>query len=129
MQPIPTGLVFLVSFVMGFLALYIAKRKEKNPYLWFFCGFFFGLLGVLFLYFLPVKKQKEKTVEIRPTVDPLAHTIWYYLDEEMKQTGPVSYAILKKAQAEGVITGSTYVWNPDLDDWKTAEEILPKTTS
>jgi hypothetical protein len=128
MQPIPLGLVFLVSFITGFLSFYIAKRKGLNPYTWFFCGFFFGLIGAILLYFLfPKKKEEKETIQI--PVDPLANKIWYYLDQDMNQTGPMSYPALKRAWSEGVISNTTYIWNPDLDDWKTVEDILPKSTS
>jgi hypothetical protein len=45
------------------------------------------------------------------------------------QTGPMSYPVLKKAWSDGVITKETYIWNPDLEDWKQLEEILLEPTS
>ena len=130
MHQFPTEYIFLISFTMGLLAAYIAKKKEKNPYGWFFCGFFFGLLGVIFLYFLSPKKKEEKVVVAAPApVDPFANTIWYYLDQDMNQTGPMSYPVLKKAWNDGVISNTTYIWNPDLEDWKQLEDILIEPTS
>lgn len=138
MQQIPTGFIFLISFTMGSIAYYIAKKKEKKAYLWFWWGFFFGLLGVLFLYFLPSKKKKEEPKASLPA--PVANKIWYYLSEDMTQSGPISTHALKQAWKDGTVTDTTYIWNEDLDDWKQLgtiqhkldsplEEILSKTTS
>ncbi len=128
MQQIPTGFIFLISFVMGALAYYLAKKRGKRPYLWFWCGFFFGLLGVLFLYFLP-SKQKAQEAPAKALPDPFANKTWYYLDQDMKQLGPMSASALKEAWEDGLITTTTYLWNPELDDWKPLEDFLPKTTN
>jgi len=138
MQQIPTEFIFLISFIMGSITYYIAKKRERKAYLWFWYGFFFGLLGVLFIYFLPSKKKKKEP-QI-PLPDPVPNKIWYYLSEDMIQSGPISTPALKQAQKDGTVTATTYVWNPDLEDWKQLgtiqnelnnplEELLPKTTS
>jgi len=130
MHQLPVEYMLLISLLMGLLAAYVAKRKGKSPYGWFFCGFFFGLLGVICIYFFLGKKKEEKQVVATPApIDPLANKIWYYLDQDMNQTGPMSYPVLRKAWNEGVINNETYIWNPDLEDWKQLEEILPKSTS
>lgn len=129
MEQIPAGFILLISFVMGSLAYYLAKKRGKRPYLWFWCGFFFGLLGVLCLYFLNPKQKKQEIPPIKAPVDPFANKIWYYLDQDMKQLGPMSASALKEALEKGIITSSTYLWHSELDDWKLLEELLPKTTN
>ena len=108
MQQIPTGFIFLISFTMGSIAYYIAKKKKEEP-----------------KASLPA---------------PVANKIWYYLSEDMTQSGPISTHALKQAWKDGTVTDTTYIWNEDLDDWKQLgtiqhkldsplEEILSKTTS
>ena len=128
MPSIPKELALIISLTMGLLSSYIAKKRGKNPYTWFFCGFFFGLLGVALFYFFSSKKAEEVAPEISPKPllkDPLSDKMWYYLDQNMNQTGPISYSALTQARDQGLISNDTYIWNADFDDWKLLQDVLP----
>jgi len=133
---------WISSLLLGATAVYYAKKRGKNPYLWFMLGFFFGLTGLLFLLFFPRLKKslrKKKTdhpaftqpqTQIQPSPSlflspyPL-NTIWYYLDSEMKQQGPVSLKKLEEMKRGGLVHSKTYVWNESLSQWKKWDEIFP----
>ena len=54
------------------------------------------------------------------------HKMWYYLDEENKRFGPMSFHALHGAWQEGAVTRTTYVWNEDFDGWKFFGELFQK---
>lgn len=126
----PNELMIFSALAMGGIAAYFAKRKKKDPFLWFCIGAFFGLLGVLYLYFLvkPAKKAEEPLPRpiIKASADP--QKFWYYLDPENNQFGPMSYNALNQAWKDGKVTVDTYVWNEDLESWKPFGETLKLTS-
>ncbi len=127
MHPYVTiGLGFLLGAVCGFLA----QKKGKNPYFWFFIGALFGLLGIFSLFFISSRERKQKAEEkiSHPAIQPpppAPHTqrLWYYLDQTHKQFGPVSFSDLEKELSQGKIHSSTYVWNEDLENWKQVKDF------
>lgn len=122
--------------VMGGISAYLAKKRGKNPYFWFFIGMFLGVFGIFFLFFMPNKKKilsaakqpqndAEITIDITPEVPPTQlEKFWYYLAQENEQRGPMSFDALKRAFREGKISQATYVWNEELDDWKPFGDLL-----
>jgi len=122
----PKAFLFL-SCVNGAMAAFFAKSRQKNPYLWFGIGFMFGLIGIFYLFYLTSKKKAAPQTPVRQPVVQLppqgASKMWYYLDSENKQFGPMSYQALGNAKSEGKITPATYVWNEDFSEWKKLEEI------
>lgn len=125
-----TQLMLFMTLVMGGAAAYLAKQRKKDPFLWFFIGSFFGLLGVLYLYFFAKspKKDPETAVQTPPTpiklAPPASQKYWYYLNPENQQFGPMSYDALNQAWKEGKISVETYVWNEDLENWKLFGELI-----
>ncbi len=126
------GMLFpstIMWLVFGAASAYLAKARGKNPYLWFCLGMFFGVFGLLFLFFSPKLKstilrrpkpaKDPNTIDITPEVDPIyGKSFWYYLDSNSEQKGPMSLDALNAAFREQTISSQTYVWNENLDSWK-----------
>lgn len=112
--------------LIGGLSAYLAYRRGKSPYLWFFIGFFFGALGILFIFFSPKPKPvpAEEPAPIIPTIQGPKDKFWYYLDALHQQQGPMSHDALTAAWREGKLNLSTYVWNEELPEWKPLEEFV-----
>lgn len=127
---------FLFWILTGSVSAYIGKRRGKNPYLWFAIGSFFGIFGIFFLFLMPKPKKvlqgapqttKDEgiTIDITPEVDPTElEKPWYYLADENKQHGPMSFDALKRSFREGKISDGTYVWNEQMDEWRRFGELF-----
>lgn len=115
--------------LLGLACSHFANKRGRNPYTWFFIGMFLGVFGLLLLFVLPIKKDDvEVIVEPIPPPppeekEPIIQRFWYYLDNENKQFGPMSFEALKTASTEGKVTPNTYVWNEDLENWKLYGEL------
>ncbi|QVL58165.1 MAG: DUF4339 domain-containing protein [Simkaniaceae bacterium] len=109
--------------------------------IWFALGAILGLLAVIALYILPQKvavapagivpenKVREEEISYTPPEDVATRppeALWYYLDKENNQYGPMSFYALKSAWNSDEIDATAYVWNENMEDWKTLEE-LPET--
>lgn len=115
----------MMWLVFGAVSAYVANRRGKNPYLWFFLGMFFGIFGVLFLFFAPRPKAKKEAQNDPNTIDvtPIFSSehqdkLWYYIDERNTRHGPMSFQALSKAWGEGKILPTTNVWNEGLSGWR-----------
>ena len=129
----------LLWIVIGCICSNTAKQRGRNPISWFFLGIALGVIGLIILYILPPKLEMAAAaptpspnndlpleVSISPSQasPPKEITIlWYYLDNEDKQYGPMSFNALQQAWDEDQITSSTYVWNEEMENWKTLEEL------
>lgn len=119
-------LMLISATAIGSLSAYLAYKRSRNPYLWFFIGFFFGIFGIFAIFFAPAPKKK-----VNRTPPPLVYNIqgpidkfWYFLDPANQQQGPMSRDAITAAWKEGRIDPSTYVWNEEMSDWKPLGEIL-----
>lgn len=123
----PIGLVFvLISWTLfGLATAYIANKKGRNPYFWFFVGFFLAVLGLLLAFFMPKSKEQKPEVKKEEVKTPpqITDTLWYYLDKEHKQHGPVSQIWLDKEISEKRLNENTYVWNENLKDWEKVKDL------
>jgi hypothetical protein len=138
--------MFLTLFfwlLMGFSTAYFAQQRGRNPYLWFIIGIFFGLLGLLFVFLLPVVnadgsgsgfeekdiiKGEDSSGDSPDFFAPSkSHDFfikdWFYLDSQSKQYGPISFDLLKKLVEEEKIQRSSYVWCVGMTGWKRIEEF------
>lgn len=114
-------LLLISSVALGAVSAYLGYKREKNPYLWFAIGFFFGLFGVLTIFLTGQKKNlpdEEKKLEPVLTLSGPIDKFWYYLDSNQKQQGPMSQNAIINAWKEGKIDLSTYVWHEEMTDWK-----------
>ncbi len=132
------GLLIVASFTA-----YYASRKGKNPFLWFLWGCLIGVLAPLTLFFLTLYKEKERLeaekaahlVSPDPATIPPANPIllskeieqqehlWYYLDQEHQQIGPVSIVALRELWNTGRLDLTNYVWTKGMKEWKKVDEL------
>jgi hypothetical protein len=127
-------LTLVMCTLIGMLCFRCAKKRGRNPHAWFAIGLFFGIFGLGALFLLP---PLNKLPRIGPSPDPLlakknleildpSHSskLWYYLDEENQQFGPMSLDALTNAWERGKVDKTTYVWNEVMENWKHLEEVL-----
>ncbi|NGX50817.1 MAG: hypothetical protein K1060chlam2_00668 [Chlamydiae bacterium] len=137
MYPIISIILWLI---IGVICSRVARQRGRNPTTWFFLGVILGVIGLIVLYIMPPKKvplpatfstpsPNEKPIDITVVpIEPPAPTIvptilWYYLDESNSQYGPMSFSALQGSWDDDKITSSTYVWNEEMENWKTLEEL------
>lgn len=118
-------LLFVIAWTLfGLLAAHFANKRGRNPYPWFFIGFFLGVIGLILLFVLPKIEKKEEKKPIKPlTPPPLPETLWYYLDSEHKQHGPVSQTWLTREISEGRLNENTLVWNESIKNWTKVKDL------
>ena len=121
-----TPLTLCAALLTGCLGAFLAKRRGRNPYNWFFIGFFFGVLGTLTIFFAPNKKQLPAvaTEPPLPTIQGPLNKFWYYLDGSHNQIGPMSHQSLTTEWRQGKISATTYVWHEELPEWKLLKDLF-----
>lgn len=129
--------------LIGGATAHFAKQRGRDPVIWFLVGIFFGLLGLLLLFILPVASDQSQLAEQAPEVNSLASSKnedkpslphpnppdylvkdWFYLDGASKQQGPVTFDTLRRIWQEGKIGWSSYVWCEGMESWKRLEELV-----
>jgi hypothetical protein len=120
----------LCLFAIGFVGAYVAKKRKLNPFFWFGICAFFGLIPLLIFIFLPrfLKKPKANTpppVKAAPPLPFPAETIWYYLDENEQQMGPMSFVKLQEMKFNKKLHEDTYIWNEIMTYWKQWKDVFP----
>lgn len=126
---IPISPLMLISaFVFGLLSSFLAYKRGRNPYLWFFLGFLFGIFGIFAIFFATGEKKRaphsERKGEPVFSIHGPLDKFWYYLDPSHQQQGPMSRDALNNAWKEGKIDSSTYVWNEEMTEWKPLKEMI-----
>lgn len=123
--PISETTIF-ISICFGLISSYLAYKRRKNPYLWFFIGFFLGALGffaiILFSNFKK-KAPKKKRISVL-TLEGPQDKMWFYLDDSHNQIGPLSFQSMKDKVKEGSLQKQSFVWYEGLASWKKLEELL-----
>ncbi len=120
----------VLSFLLACQCSRYAKRKGRDSSVWFMAGAFFGLFALLLLLLLPAKKAPVPVAPPAPKEPFLAlsdHHVdkfWYFLDENKKQYGPMSFTALKSAWNTGSIQSKTFVWNEEMEEWKPLSEAV-----
>ena len=135
--------IILVAIFLGTLSSYLARKKNRSPLYWFFIGAYLGVIGLIILYFLP---SKSKNLDLVPALnkgypEPKAQSelslpprkdssswikknqLWYFLDKDNKQFGPMSLNGLKQSWIDDLMTSQTYIWCEDMEDWKRLEDV------
>lgn len=115
--------------------------------IWFALGVILGLIAVIILYILPQKiavapagavsenKMSDEEVSYTPPEDVASRppeVLWYYLDKENNQFGPMSFNALKSAWNSDEVDANTYIWNENMEEWKrleTLHDTLEKITT
>ena len=119
-----SSLQFIFALIFGASAAYLARKNQKNPYTWFFIGFFFGLIGLFFLFFLPKIRKPLKKPDPGPLFRGPSDKLWFYLDPNHKQVGPVSSKAIGDAITKGNLSTNSYVWHEELSEWKQVKEFI-----
>ena len=123
--------VILVATLFGLMCAYVAKKTDRNPMLWFPVGILGGIFALVTILYLSNKELRPETPVAVPEKENknLPHKMWYYLDEDQKQYGPVSSYCVHQELKDKKIDLQTLVWNEDLDDWKKLEDFIGDTTN
>ncbi len=128
-------LAVLLCVLLGLACYRSALIRGRNPYLWFGIGLLFGIFGLITLFLLPPVRHKlavvasaaPKTLKT-PPLEALHEThagkLWYYLDLQNTQYGPMSLNALGNAWLEGKVNLTTYVWHEDLTEWRPLADVL-----
>ena len=121
-------LITTLWILMGGITSYMAKKRGRDPYIWFAIGVLFGLIGLLILLLLPiiVDEEKKKTdtytseISSKNSLDPWKE--WYYADNKGQQMGPLSLELLKDQWKAQSINAHSFVWSEGMASWKRIEE-------
>lgn len=115
----------LACSAIGLVSAFLAHKRGRNPYSWFFIGFAFGLFGVLAIFFPSLtRKSKAPAPAPQPFIHGPTDKPWYYLDSAHEQHGPFSHNALTRFWKEGKIAPSHYVWHEELKDWKPLQDFI-----
>ncbi len=133
-----TFFTLFLSLFLGWGCSQIALRRGRSPRNWFIAGVFFGVFALIVLFILPRRTVKEtvnapQPQKSLPTLAILssshAEKLWYFLDDEKAQFGPMSFDALSRAWHEGKIKQSTYVWNEAMENWQPFQEVIQSAQS
>lgn len=132
-----TFLTILVSLVSAWGCYYFAKKRGRNPITWLIAGLIFGLFAPIALFLLPSRKKALATQAPIPLKLPQlnilqpdhAGKLWYFLDEEKTQFGPMSFDALSKAWTEGKVREQTFVWNEAMENWSQFQDVIKPAQS
>lgn len=138
-------LSFILLLIIASATAYYANRKGRNPLLWFIIGVLLGIFAPLVLLFLSsVKTEQNKEGQAIMTEPnqavslqnvppkPIQETVkeinvesqlWYYLDQNHEQMGPVSVIALKELWNRGELELMSYVWADGMDQWQRIDTL------
>ena len=115
---------FSLALLVAIITAYFADKRGRSALWWFFIGGFFGVLGLLALFLFPSKKMQEP-VSVVTTVDvePVAMEKWFYLNDDHKQFGPVTFDEIIKKHEEGELSDESYLWCEGMANWEKLSRI------
>lgn len=122
-------LAYVMSFVFGLMAASLAQKRGRSPWTWFIVGFLTGVFGVIALLLIsrfkdgakPATPEKVKVViskeklELRQRYENL---LWYYLNSQREQEGPLPFVSLQELWWRGTINAGSYLWHEGLAEWQ-----------
>jgi hypothetical protein len=124
-------LIFLWA-LLGVASAALAKDRGRDPFSWFFIGMFVGLFGILFLFILPNKKNKdeeENLAYLEEINHPQGENLdkkWYFLDEKKEHKGPFTLMTIQMLIKEKKLERNPYIWEETLDNWIRIKDLNDK---
>lgn len=132
-----------IQILLGIISAYIAFKKQRNPFGWFFIGFLFGLIGIVIVLILPPSdirgnsnqncfseedytdptleissKEVEETAEKTITSPIFEAPNWFYLDENKKAIGPFNEENLMTILLTKENRKEIWIWKKGMPDWQ-----------
>jgi hypothetical protein len=106
-------------------------------------GFVFGVLSLIVLLLLPPVRQADEGIGMKeelPAPRPASSTLepaqepqrisyqeeeklWYYLDQNHQQYGPISLIGLRELWNTGKVELTSYVWTEGMEKWEKVESL------
>lgn len=121
----------LMSMVLALGCSQLAKKRNRDPMIWFISGLIFGIFALIILLFMPMRRppvaihQKSPPPPLLTLLQPdHVGKLWYFIDENKNQLGPMSFEALSRAWKEGKIRDKTYVWNEAMENWQPFQDII-----
>ena len=111
--------LIIIGITTGLIAY---KRKGKNPYLWFMIGFFFGIFGLVGVFFA---KKNEPTALKEPTIS-LPDGMWY-VGFNGKTEGPFSSKRVEELYLKKELSDEHALWSENIENWVKIKELLALT--
>ena len=104
-------LSIVTSIAIGMICYNLAKKRNKNPRLWFFIGLFFGVFGPLLFFIMSFKNNKKdiylKNINNKKEIESVKD-LWYYLDKNNNKFGPMSFSMINKLWEKNEIDKSSF---------------------
>lgn len=125
------------SFLCAWGCYHFAKQRGLNPRIWGIAGLFLGILAFIALFLFPKRQVRplhpKEPLPFSPpnlTILKTDHVgkLWYFIDTEKRQLGPMSFEALNTAWREGKVTEKTFVWNEAMENWHPLKEVLKAPT-
>lgn len=139
-------LSFILLLIIASFTAYYASRKGRNPFLWFIIGILLGIFAPLILMFFPAVKtdqtsngmptmtvsSPDSTHQQPPQAPPSPaelkrreeeDKLWYYLDHNHQQMGPVSIVALRELWNRGQLELNSYVWADGMEKWEKVDNL------
>lgn len=131
---------FILLLMIAGLTAYYANTKGRNPLLWFIIGILLGIFAPILLFFFPQAKQEgdyptmsvsnpDPSLEVKTPPKFLEEKkgqedqLWFYLDENHQQMGPVSIIALRELWNRGSLDLNRYVWTEGMEKWEKVDQL------
>ncbi len=138
----------VIGIGIGCLTAYFARKRGRQPAIWFFVGFLLGIIGLLLLFVFPNKKlvqqapqyraneghhmspmpelsvQQEDIIEVSEDGFSMEYIQeeWFYLNTDREQEGPLTFCRLRELWGAGTLKPNSYLWIPTWKEWHRIEE-------
>lgn len=131
-------MILITALFFSSLTAYFAGKRGRSPIIWWLIGFSFGLLGLVALFILPNAQEEEDAVTysenlnqdtllsplpVTEIAEPEVEKLWYYLDDDHHQFGPVSVVALREQWNTGMLKLDSFVWTKEMSDWQKVESL------
>ena len=70
-----------------------------------------------------LKNNLQTPPKIDEKVNEEENKLWYYLDRDHQQMGPVSVIALRELWNRGELEMNQYVWSSGMDKWEKVEDL------